>query len=86
MLCFSNKELAAAAAESAEARKALYDKLVGLAYERGGALSVARTLETDEVIDPAESRAWLLAALEAAPPVPSPRADGVKRRPCISPW
>ena len=81
-----SKELAAAAAESADARKQLYEQLVSMAYERGGALSVARTLETDEVIDPAESRAWLLAALEAAPPAATPRADGVKRRPCISPW
>ena len=82
-----SKELAKAAGTSAEARQELYTSLVQAAYERGGALSVARTLETDDVIDPAESRAWIEAALEASPPPPREgRAHRSKRRPCVSPW
>ena len=50
-------------------------------------MSVARTLETDDVIDPAESRAWIQTALEASPPPPREgRAHRGKRRPCVSPW
>ena len=63
-----------------------------------GATSVARTLETDDVIDPADSRAWIVHGLDAAA-VPAERGDGgvdaaawrtrrdgQKRRPCVSPW
>ena len=84
-----SKELAEAVATSAEARQQLFDALVGAAYERGGALSVARTLETDEVIDPAESRGWVEAALDACVRTrgePRSSAGGKRRRPCVSPW
>ena len=86
------KELAQAAeAGGPPAQQKLFDKLLAMGYERGGALSVARTLETDDVIDPAESRAWILSALDAA----SARSDGgsgegkrprKRKRPCVSPW
>jgi acetyl-CoA carboxylase carboxyltransferase component len=49
-------------------RQALYDKLVAEHYEKGSALNMAATLEIDAVIDPAETRAWLLCGLHAAPP------------------
>jgi len=58
------KELQAAA-EGAE-RDALYQKLVAQMYEQGQAISAAEHLEIDAVIDPAQTRAWLLAALQAA--------------------
>jgi len=58
------KELQAAAA-GAE-RDALYQTLVAQMYERGQAISAAEHLEIDAVIDPAHTRRWLLAALEAA--------------------
>jgi len=58
------KELQAAA-EGSE-RDALYQKLVAQMYERGQAISAAEHLEIDAVIDPAHTRRWLLAALEAA--------------------
>jgi hypothetical protein len=35
------------------------------------------------VIDPAESRAWILAGLASAPP-PAPREG--KKRPCVDTW
>ena len=62
------KELTRAQQEGGdEAAGALFRKLVRAGYERGSALSVARTLETDDVIDPAETRTWIGSALEAWP-------------------
>ncbi len=47
-------------------RKALFDKLVGGMYEKGKGISVASVFEIDAVIDPAETRAWLVRGLRAA--------------------
>lgn len=55
------KELAAA--ENDEAREALFDQLVGQMYERGKASEVATYLEIDGVIDPADTRRTVAAAL-----------------------
>ncbi|WP_156689598.1 acetyl-CoA carboxylase family protein [Mycobacterium sp. Marseille-P9652] len=52
-----SKELAAVA-DPAE-RQELFDKLVAAAYEHGKALRSATTFELDDVIDPADSRAWI---------------------------
>lgn len=52
-----SKELAAEA-DPAE-RDKLFDKLVAAAYEHGKALRAATTFELDDVIDPADSRAWI---------------------------
>lgn len=52
-----SKELAAAADDIE--RQALFDKLVEAAYHHGKALRSATTFELDDVIDPAESRAWI---------------------------
>ena len=57
--------------EGAE-RQALYDQLVAHQYERGGAIHMATTLEIDAVIDPAETRSWLVRGLLAARVVESP--------------
>ncbi len=57
------KELEAAADDTA--RQALYEKLVAKQYENGHALNMATTLEIDAVIDPAETRAWLVRGLES---------------------
>ncbi|MGD1173656.1 carboxyl transferase domain-containing protein [Mycobacterium seoulense] len=40
-------------------RQELFDKLVAAAYEHGKALRAATTFELDDVIDPADSRAWI---------------------------
>jgi acetyl/propionyl-CoA carboxylase alpha subunit len=40
-------------------RQRLFDKLVAAAYEHGKALRSATTFELDDVIDPADSRAWI---------------------------
>lgn len=46
-------------------RQALFDRLVEAHYAKGDALSMATTLEIDEVIDPAESRSFLCRILQA---------------------
>jgi acetyl-CoA carboxylase carboxyltransferase component len=58
------KELEAAA-PGAE-RDALYDKLVAQQYANGEALHMAQTLEIDAVIDPAQTREWLVRGLASA--------------------
>jgi acetyl/propionyl-CoA carboxylase alpha subunit/acetyl-CoA carboxylase carboxyltransferase component len=75
------KELAAL--EDPAARKALFDEMVARMYEHGKATSYATAFEIDDVIDPAESRGRILAALRAAPP-PAPRTG--KKRPCVDTW
>lgn len=71
-----------AVADPAE-RQALYDDMVAQMYERGKALNTASMFEIDAVIDPAETRDWIVTALETAPP-PAPRAG--KKRPWVDPW
>ena len=58
-------------------RKAKFEEMVNEAYERGKALSTATMFEIDDVIDPADTRAWVVAGLRALPAV-KPR-DGKKR-------
>ena len=52
------------AAESPDAKEALYSQLVKKMYNRGKALKAASFLEFDEVIDPADSRTWIASALK----------------------
>jgi acetyl-CoA carboxylase carboxyltransferase component len=56
-------------------REALYRQLVERQYEKGAAMNMAATLEIDAVIDPAETRQWLVAGLAAAP-IPEPGGSG----------
>ncbi len=57
------KELEAAAA--GPEREALYQKLVARQYENGSAINMATTLEIDAVIDPADTRSWLVRGLDS---------------------
>ena len=75
------KELAAQPDEAAQ--KALFDKLLAKAYDNGKALNMASYLEIDAVIDPAETRAWLLRGLKVAP---KPAAREGKKRGFIDTW
>ena len=43
-----------------QARAALFDELVAAAYQRGRAVTAATAFELDDVIDPADSRRWIL--------------------------
>lgn len=58
------KELAAQPDEAA--RQQMFDTLVARAYEQGRALNVASYLEIDAVIDPQDTRSWLLRGLTAS--------------------
>ncbi|MEV6216083.1 carboxyl transferase domain-containing protein [Nocardia sp. NPDC051833] len=51
------KELAAAADPAA--RETLFQQLLTLAYQQGKALTAATGFELDDVIDPADTRAWI---------------------------
>jgi acetyl-CoA carboxylase carboxyltransferase component len=49
-----------------EERRALYEDMVARMYEHGKAVSMASHFEIDGVIDPADTRRWILAALRRA--------------------
>jgi acetyl/propionyl-CoA carboxylase alpha subunit/acetyl-CoA carboxylase carboxyltransferase component len=53
------------------ARKAKFDEMVAAAYEHGKALNQASTYHIDEVIDPADTRRWIIAGLRSVPPAPT---------------
>jgi acetyl/propionyl-CoA carboxylase alpha subunit/acetyl-CoA carboxylase carboxyltransferase component len=53
------------------ARKARFDEMVAAAYEHGKALNQAATYHIDEVIDPADTRRWIIAGLRSVPPAPT---------------
>jgi acetyl/propionyl-CoA carboxylase alpha subunit/acetyl-CoA carboxylase carboxyltransferase component len=55
------------------AKQALFDKLLGGLYARGKAINVAATLEIDAVIDPADTRNWILQGLRSCRPRHAPR-------------
>jgi acetyl-CoA carboxylase carboxyltransferase component len=57
-------------------REALFQTLVAQAIARGQALNMASHLEIDEVIDPAQTREWLLRHLRAAGRAPLPPRRG----------
>lgn len=46
-------------------REALFEQLLTQQYDNGSAINMAATLEIDAVIDPATTRDWLVAGLEA---------------------
>jgi acetyl-CoA carboxylase carboxyltransferase component len=52
-------------------REALFEQLLAQQYDNGSAINMAATLEIDAVIDPAETRAWLVAGLEVGRVKPS---------------
>lgn len=52
-----------AAVEDPAERQALFDRMVARAYEQGKALNTASYLEIDAVIDPADTRHWILQGL-----------------------
>ena len=46
-------------------REALFERLLAQQYDNGSAINMATTLEIDAVIDPAETRTWLVAGLQS---------------------
>ena len=71
------KELEAVA-DPAE-REALFARMVEAAYQRGRALNMASHLEIDAVIDPADTRHWLLRGLASVPPLDETRRAESRR-------
>jgi acetyl-CoA carboxylase carboxyltransferase component len=64
-------------------RENWYKAKVAEMYANGKAVSIASVLEIDEVIDPADTRQWIMAGLRS---VPKPELRTTKKRPCIDAW
>ena len=64
-------------------REAYYKAKVASLYENGKATSIASVFEIDDVIDPAETRRWIMAGIRSVPK-PAPRTG--RKRPCVDPW
>ena len=71
------------AIDDPERREQAFQEMVAAMYRHGKALNTATYFEIDDVIDPADSRRCIVAALDSAPP-PPPRTG--KKRPCIDTW
>ena len=69
------------AVPDAVARETLFRQLVDAHYDKGHALNMAATLEIDAVIDPAQTRQWIVQALQAG--AARPREDHL---PAIDSW
>lgn len=65
-------------------REALFARLVAAAIERGQALKMASHLEIDDVIDPAQTRAWLHRVLTLA--CAAPLASRARIHRCVVSW
>jgi len=64
-----------------EAKEALFQKMVAQSYARGKAINMAAYLEIDDVIDPADSRRWIMRGLNSMPP-----QKGERRRTYVDTW
>jgi acetyl-CoA carboxylase carboxyltransferase component/biotin carboxylase len=66
-----------------EKREKFFRRLVRKAYEQGKAINVASHLEIDDVIDPAETRNWIMAGWRS---VPRAERRDRKKRAFIDTW
>jgi acetyl-CoA carboxylase carboxyltransferase component len=64
-------------------RRKMFDKMVAESYEKGKAISMASFFEIDDVIDPMESRHWLIRGLQS---VSAPSSGTGKKRAFIDTW
>jgi acetyl-CoA carboxylase carboxyltransferase component len=69
------------AIEDPTAREDTAQAMIAEAHRRGSAISMASIVELDAVIDPAETRAWLIRGLRS-----TPRAIPAGRRRFIDTW
>jgi acetyl/propionyl-CoA carboxylase alpha subunit/acetyl-CoA carboxylase carboxyltransferase component len=72
-----------AAIEDPAERKATFDRMVAAAYAAGKAVVRASGTALDDVIDPADTRRWIVAGLRSLPPIPV-RTE--KKVPWIDAW
>ncbi len=63
-------------------REALYEKLVAQLYERGKAINMAAHLEIDAVIDPIDTRKWIMRGLSSA----AARKSEKSNHAYVDPW
>ncbi len=75
------KELAAIS--DPQERRATFETMVDAAYQRGKAINMASFMEIDDIIDPLETRRWIMQGLRSVPA--SIPTEG-KRRPFIDTW
>ena len=71
------------AIEDPAERAAAYEKMVADMYKRGKAVNMASHFELDDVIDPAETRHWIVRGLKSVPA--KPKREG-KKRPNVDTW
>jgi acetyl-CoA carboxylase carboxyltransferase component len=75
------------AVDDDEARDLLFQEMVDRMYEHGKALNAASHFEIDDVIDPADTRRWLVTLLAATPETHRAAVDpSITRRPNIDTW
>ena len=72
-----------AAIEDIDERREKYEEMVAKMYEQGKATNTASMFELDDVIDPADTRRWIVSGLKAQPPKPV-RTE--KKRPWVDTW
>ena len=69
--------------EDLKERQLAYERMVEAAYNRGKGLNAAHVFEVDDVIDPADTRKWIVAGMRAN----FPRDDQPQMRtPLIDTW
>jgi acetyl/propionyl-CoA carboxylase alpha subunit/acetyl-CoA carboxylase carboxyltransferase component len=78
------KELAAI--EDVAERRAVFERMVAERYEHGKAINAATFFEVDDVIDPADSRRWIAAALASAPRATADGPGAAARMRPIDTW
>ena len=81
-----SKEIAAAGGEGTPDGDALFNKLLGAMIENGKALNAAMYHEIDAVIDPKDTRAYLLRALKTMPVGKKGISHSQGKRPFIPTW
>ncbi|MDE0191996.1 MAG: biotin/lipoyl-binding protein [Gammaproteobacteria bacterium] len=71
------------AIEDLAERQAAYERMVEAAYNRGKGLNAGHVFEVDDVIDPADTRRWIVAGMKANAP---PNREVQTRVPFIDAW
>jgi acetyl/propionyl-CoA carboxylase alpha subunit len=64
-------------------REAFFKTMVAKFYETGKAINIASVLEIDQVIDPIDTRHWIISGLRSAP---KPLSREGRKRPCVDTW
>ena len=72
-----------AAIDDPQERLKTYDDMVARGYERARAVNAVSSFGIDDVIDPSETRRWMVAGLRSLPPLP-PRTG--KKHPYVDTW